>query len=774
MSLHQSVRENYLPLRFAHLQISSARQSVASDDGLSEFSQINEPLPEHRNTQFNRAQAQSTHTMSTRRSTRGASRQASSRGASPAISTSDIPATPRRAANRRASNALPAVGARQSTAYGSNTIPPPAADAPPVARGFNEVLQAELNPVSLPPRRAASNASRARSTAHSPTPVVSERSFVDESGIFQRAGIESSPISEAEELGNIPELPEPNSDEDDSDTPPTSLEELNDRAERRAMEQMSRNHSYAPVRATNTSWYLDIFAGILQFLREVRDVLWGFFLDFVWYPFLEPTLKLFLTWGLPLILAIAVGYGLLRTGSGVVSAISGNLPNLIPYSWRHPGDMFSPNDVQSITGRLRDLELKVSRLSSHNSDLDPKTLKTIEDMLPVLLVVKKDRHGKSVIPDNLWYALRDKIRQDDSFSHAPVDGGKVSSGEHHIKDLEKEARKLWDRYLKSNQAQLGELSNDEVVRQFPHLLEQNHIIPKTEVLQLIRQSWEDNKSEVRLEMSEMKRKLAHTTQQITKLQHDFKDESRAIADEVLKKFIPRGQLEALAAANLRSNLNYGLTQLNHFSKGTGAVIDPQFTSPQYVFPSMDVWFPKRTMRWLIGNSIPVPNPPDTALMKWEEHGDCWCSPSNANGFGASLAVIMGSSIYPEQIVIEHILPSASLEPGAAPQDIEILAWIPDPELFRKVSDISDKTFNDDTVEPLRADGFVRIATFTYNAKASESIQGFQVQVEMKLYGAHTNKLIVRSKNNWSEGRVDYTCLYRVRVHGEVVATPGLI
>ena len=179
------------------------------------------------------------------------------------------------------------------------------------------------------------------------------------------------------------------------------------------------------------------------------------------------------------------------------------------------------------------------------------------------------------------------------------------------------------------------------------------------------------------------------------------------------------------------------------------------------------------MRWLIGNSIPVPNSPDTALMKWEEHGDCWCSPSNADGFGPSLAVIMGSSIYPEQIVVEHIMSSASLEPGAAPKDMEILAWIPDSELFQAVSKMSDNIFNDDTVEPLRADNFVRIATFTYDIDAQENIQGFQTQLDMKALGAHTNKIIVRSKNNWSDGHVDYTCLYRVRVHGDVVASPGL-
>ncbi|KAG4444207.1 hypothetical protein IFR05_000304 [Cadophora sp. M221] len=771
MSLH-SIREDYLPARFTSLQIDSARQSEASDDGLSQYSQINEPITNSRNCRFYRSRPLSTDPMSTRRSTRGASRQASSRGASPAISTSDIPATPRRAA-RRPSNPLPAVGARQSTAYGSNTIPPPAADAPPVSRGFSEVLEAELNPVSLPPRRATSRAptNTSRNQRRSPTPNASERSFADESGIFQRAGIESSPISEGEELGNIPELPEPNTDSDDeSDAPVQHLDDLNDRAERRRMEEMARNTRRGPIApARDANSALHMFESIFEFLRLLRIAFWDFFLGYIWYPFLGPTLKYIIKGGLPLLLSVLALYAISQLAT---AAMSGNFLDALPQIIRSPAEMLNPTDVQFINRRLNDLEYKVSHLSSRLSDLDPRALKTIQDMIPDFLVVKKDKHGNNIIPDNFWQALRDKIRDENIFPHSPVDSGKVSSGG--TKDPEKKTQKPWDKYMKGNEAQLGDLNDHDIVRKFPHLLEQNHIIPKTEILQLIRQSWEENRLEVRSEMGDMKKKLNHATQQITKLQHDFKDESKAIAQEVLEKFIPSGQLDALAAANLKNHLNYGLTRINYLSKGTGAIVDAYFTSPQYVFPSMDVWFFKRTMRWMIGNSIPVPNAPDTALMKWDEHGDCWCSPSqDADGFGPSLAVIMGSSIYPDQVVIEHIAPTASLEPGAAPREMELLAHIPDPELYEAVAKMSNNIFPDEVFEPLRADGFVRIATWTYDLETLENVQGFPVQLNMKALGAHTNKVIVRSKNNWGDGNVDYTCLYRVRVHGEVVATPGL-
>lgn len=97
--------------------------------------------------------------MSTRRSTRGVSRAASSVGASPAVSAADIPSTPRRTTRRAGSvtsGALPSVTARQSTAYGTNTIPPPVRDVPPVADTINGVLGNILEPVHASSRADSS------------------------------------------------------------------------------------------------------------------------------------------------------------------------------------------------------------------------------------------------------------------------------------------------------------------------------------------------------------------------------------------------------------------------------------------------------------------------------------------------------------------------------------------------------------------------------------------------------------------------------------------
>jgi hypothetical protein len=130
---------------------------------------------------------------------------------------------------------------------------------------------------------------------------------------------------------------------------------------------------------------------------------------------------------------------------------------------------------------------------------------------------------------------------------------------------------------------------------------------------------------------------------------------------------------------------------------------------------------------------------------------------------------MASKVYPDQVVVEHISPSAALEPGAAPKEMELLAYIGDMDSYNSVKAMSDSIFGvDPDSEMQHAYGFVRIASFTYDIESNQNVQAFPVQLDMKALGAYTNKIIVRSKSNWGGENVGYTCIYRIRLHGEIV------
>jgi hypothetical protein len=240
--------------------------------------------------------------MSTRRSTRATSRQASSRGASPAISTADIPATPRRASRRggSAGNAtLTAVGLRTSTAYGTNTVPEPArAAGPQVGEQLNSVLGEILNPVTetdtpgskfhyvenwrlltkYPGNTSHTPAGRGGRHSRGSTPAQSSanRSFHHESGIFNQAAIDDSVVQDSPELQDIPEERESVA----SGPFPMSIDTRLEREEiamRQELESLARRRLIEARAASGQTTLSDIWN-----TRELTGAWFSSFLRWVW------------------------------------------------------------------------------------------------------------------------------------------------------------------------------------------------------------------------------------------------------------------------------------------------------------------------------------------------------------------------------------------------------------------------------------------------------------------------------------------------------------
>lgn len=400
--------------------------------------------------------------------------------------------------------------------------------------------------------------------------------------------------------------------------------------------------------------------------------------------------------------------------------------------------------------------------------INKEAIRKLQEGLPDQIFVKKDKDGNLQIPHELWEALREVIRSDpdlqDMINKSPSDSsGKPNTNQ----PTQKELAKAFEKFLDTNRAKIAAIADENLTNRFPNLLKDNTIVTKSQIIEMIKKDWDDNKKTRQSEIAKLQEQLDQHQRQIAKL---GRESTVGRSEKQLKALIEKVVREVGGAgASPGGSANWGQTRINHWSHGTGAVVDPYATSPNYQFPSMKEWLPAKTFRYLIGNPVPIPNPPEAALRKWDEHGDCWCTPAGGrDGHGASIAVISGSSIYPEQIVVEHIAPTASLEPGAAPKEMELWAYVEDYETYDEFKKISTAMFGTNyRVKTQETMGYVRIATWTYNLESSDNIQAFPVQLDMKDLSTHTDKLIVRALNNWGDGKVDYTCLYRVRVHGEI-------
>lgn len=461
--------------------------------------------------------------------------------------------------------------------------------------------------------------------------------------------------------------------------------------------------------------------------------------------------------------------------------LSHNLGQFVPYPLSHPLSVFKDGDIQDLEKRLTAAEYDIAHLKTR-ANVDGEAISILQEILPDTIVCQRDENGNLQIPDNFWHALRDKIRSDNALLEerfARTESGTGLPKEEVIDIAQKQAEEVinksnaknWEKFLHTNRAQIKSWTGEEFDNQTANL-RKDVLTSKSEFMTLIEQNWADTKQAILNEVGPQRKALDLLRVQISKLEKKAiganREEIRAIATDVSKNLIFSAQFAPLADAQVKSSAQRALLQVNHFSLGTGASINARTTSSNYISPSMEkLSLLSKALIWWSHQPIPRPNPPASALTRWEEHGDCWCSPLNSDdGKFIDLGVLTSNKIYPEQVIVEHIPTTASLTPGAAPREMELWAFIQDSATRDAVESLSTGFYE----EEKNADGMVKISTWTYDTESMENIQSFPLQLDLTRYGprAYSNNFMVRVKSNWGGSRIGYACLYRVRLNGKIV------
>lgn len=448
-------------------------------------------------------------------------------------------------------------------------------------------------------------------------------------------------------------------------------------------------------------------------------------------------------------------------------------------------------DLRDLKNRFKGAESRIAKIEKQPS-LTPESIKYLETNIPDFVVVKKDKRGKMQIPNDFWKALYTRIRSDTEL-FPPSD--QKENGWFASKDSgQRFSAQEWESFLQSNKAKIKALVHDEIDKEFKENFQErlhtafngDAIISRSEMIRIMKLNWADTTLDVKSELKELRNTIAPLISQSKKV------DTLEKAVQSLETRLKAIQLQALSQANLNGKVNWGLRRVNHFSPATGARIDIKHTSPNYVAPVNDRNIFVKTYFHLRNNPVPVPHGPEEALSDWDAYGDCWCSPAdNSNGLGGtSLGVYTGNAIYPDEVVVEHVPRAASLAPGAAPREMELLAFIEDPDVYRAVTEVSNSIFSasksSTSSQGLLPPGYVRLAKWIFDGEFPNPTQAFDVQVRLgeidqwKGLGLRsgikresaTSRLMVRALNNWGEDGVpEYTCLYRVRVHGDVAGKP---
>ncbi|KAG2112198.1 hypothetical protein BD769DRAFT_1364635 [Suillus cothurnatus] len=186
----------------------------------------------------------------------------------------------------------------------------------------------------------------------------------------------------------------------------------------------------------------------------------------------------------------------------------------------------------------------------------------------------------------------------------------------------------------------------------------------------------------------------------------------------------------------------------------GARIIPAFTSPTYRISPPISWlqglFTSRTQpEWRF---------PEVAISPGLDVGNCW----PMNGSSGAIGISLARDISPQSITVEHVPRHLSLDSRSAPKHLEV--WSVLDGMSDETKGMTTADFPDFLTQlghsPTDAQQrFVFLSEMVYDVLSVDHIQNFPLQQKF----SRVPIVIIVVKSNW--GNENFTCLYRVRVHG---------
>jgi SUN domain-containing protein 1/2 len=204
--------------------------------------------------------------------------------------------------------------------------------------------------------------------------------------------------------------------------------------------------------------------------------------------------------------------------------------------------------------------------------------------------------------------------------------------------------------------------------------------------------------------------------------------------------------------------------------GGGRII-PTMTSQTYQIRPRGI--PAVLWGSLTGQGYAEGRPPVNALIPDIHVGNCW----PFAGHKGQLGVMLSRSIYPDAITIDHASKDVAIEVTQAPRDMKVWGMVEGNANIEKMNaylaEHQAKVDAGEADELERFSGFggsydshahyLKLAAFAYDPNAPAHTQTFPVFDHIRTLGIDIGIVIFEVESNW--GNPDYTCIYRVRVHG---------
>lgn len=422
----------------------------------------------------------------------------------------------------------------------------------------------------------------------------------------------------------------------------------------------------------------------------------------------------------------------------------------------------------------RDFEAHKRILRSLRSQQDD-SMGSIKDSLPDKMVFDVGHDGSYNFPPELEKALEKLIKQTYP-SDGPTKFTKTDS-----ETLQRDPD--WNDFLQKNEKRLRGLIDEHTGLTYDQYKDQV-LLSKGTVTQLIDQKvkengdWAVNVFWPKIEKEFMERIKQDSV--LPTLVEDAIKKSPIVVDSAVRKYISQNPHFASKGGSASSGSGSSsdvevpsLSIPDYASLLTGGKISPWATSPTFEWSNdKNRWFYS-----VFGRRRGVIAQPTVAITPTSDVGQCWPFPGDQGNIGVRLAL----PIFATQISVEHIPKSHAVDISSAPRKIEFWAQFEDEETRERAEKAAARALNEiewskdrlwdreSTSSPpgpsgALYDNFVKLGVFKYDINVGNPrIQTWDLPVDLINLNITTQLVVFKVINNW--GHPDYTCLYRVRVHG---------
>ncbi|KAA8901434.1 hypothetical protein FN846DRAFT_891835 [Sphaerosporella brunnea] len=241
---------------------------------------------------------------------------------------------------------------------------------------------------------------------------------------------------------------------------------------------------------------------------------------------------------------------------------------------------------------------------------------------------------------------------------------------------------------------------------------------------------------------------------------------------VLLKKAEAAARAVIAASPVSGGVASGVQIPDYASLLVGGRVWPFLTSPSYDFGIPQSFF-AHLVGLFSGTNNRMASHPAAALLPTADAGDCWAFPGNRG----VLALGFSQHIYPTHITIEHISKNLVPDYSTAPKTVEFWVQIRSARERARVEEAAVEANGADAgsriMQPAPPGSneevthsvlneFVKLGTFEYNIDG-DTVQSFELPVDMVRLGTMVEIGAFLIADNY--GNDDYTCLYRMKVHG---------